>query len=1183
VDTLKKKVWIKSVDKKSGSENIKVTDVGQEPIYSERRNYNRWVSNQTLEDYALRFTSKKARRWSFSRVTNTALGGISFLALEAIGAVISLNFGFYNSFLAISVVCIIIFMTSFPISYYAARYGVDIDLLSRGAGFGYIGSTITSLVYALFTFIFFAIEAAIMASVLEILFDIPIRWGYIISALIIIPIASHGITFISRFQLITQPVWVILQLTPFIFILFANSTAISDWVTPPENEAFNILLFGAAASVVFSLIAQVAEQADFLRFLPPKTEKNKKKWWLALIASGPGWILIGGFKIFLGSFLLLLALQYGLTDRQAVNPVHMYSVAFNYVSSSPQVSFSLLGIFIILCQLKINVTNAYAGSIAWSNFFSRLTHHHPGRIVWLIFNVIIALLLMQMNIFDALENILQVYSIVAVAWIGTLVADLIINKPLGLSPKHIEFRRGYLYAINPVGIGSMMLSTTIGFACYLGVAGLTLKALAPFITLFITLLATPFIAYITKGQYYLARAANTGAIEQSEETCLVCQNVYEVDDIVDCPVSGGYICSLCCSLNSHCYDKCKEEAPLGEKKSLLRSFCLFPFQMINKKLQRVVYFTVFISSIALIMATILWLVKPDVIDVTFTQANLNFLLLQVFAFMMIVVIVLGWLFVLTNESRNLALNESINRTELLKEEIIAHNLTAEKLQLSKDHAESANLAKNRYLSGISHELRTPLNSLLGYSQLLEKDNRLLDEQKQRISLIRKSGEYLANLIEGLVDISSIEAGKLVIQQDVVLIQQLLSELVQMFSLQAKAKGLKFTYTPCARLPDIIITDEKHLKQILINLLSNAVKYTNQGWVNFTVDYNYHVAKFIVEDSGIGIEEEDVKKIFKPFERIYNTDQPIVSGTGLGLTITQLLIDIMGGDLSVKSQIGQGSCFKVQLFMASYNQKKSETTIFNNIIGYQQPTKHIVLVDDNSDHRLFMRQMLSPLGFNISEYASAEECLAVNITADLYLLDIFMPQITGWQLADKLRNQGVKTPIIMVSANMVDLKSKDQIGLNDNSQVHLINGYIVKPVRYEKLLAKIADCIELTWQYEHGSVFDDSHIKEQADLLQTKTYEAKQYVTDNQSPISDIKEKTPKTQLPIKIPLKLTHSSIIKHKRLLIEMAEVGYVKGLSQTLKEIVIESDEDPEVFVLQNMLSTFQFKQIIELLKGS
>ena len=182
-----------------------------EPEMTSRRSYNRWVANQTLEDFALRFTAKSARRWSAAKVSNTALGAISFLALEAIGAAITLMYGFDAAIAAVMVVSAIIFLTAIPISYYAARYGLDIDLLSRGAGFGYIGSTITSLIYASFTFIFFALEAAIMASAMKILFDIPVWLGYLISALMVIPLVTHGITAISRFQLWTQPFWLLLQ------------------------------------------------------------------------------------------------------------------------------------------------------------------------------------------------------------------------------------------------------------------------------------------------------------------------------------------------------------------------------------------------------------------------------------------------------------------------------------------------------------------------------------------------------------------------------------------------------------------------------------------------------------------------------------------------------------------------------------------------------------------------------------------------------------------------------------------------------------------------------------------------------------------------------------------------------------------------------------------------------------
>src|ERR1700744_5864714 len=183
----------------------------QQRIVRVRRNYNQWVANQTLEDYALRFTAKTARRWSSLRVAHPAIGAVSFLALEAIGGSITVNYGFINGSAAILVVGILILLTSVPIARYASTYGVDIDLLTRGAGFGYIGSTITSLIYASFTFLFFAIEAAIMSLALEMCFGVPLFLGYVVSSLAVIPLVTHGITFISRFQLWTQPIWLFLH------------------------------------------------------------------------------------------------------------------------------------------------------------------------------------------------------------------------------------------------------------------------------------------------------------------------------------------------------------------------------------------------------------------------------------------------------------------------------------------------------------------------------------------------------------------------------------------------------------------------------------------------------------------------------------------------------------------------------------------------------------------------------------------------------------------------------------------------------------------------------------------------------------------------------------------------------------------------------------------------------------
>src|SRR6202162_4794433 len=195
-----------------------------------RRQYNQWVADQSLEDYALRFTGRVARRWLHFRVANTAIGSISFLALEAIGGLITLQYGFTNAVYAIAVVSTLIFLSSLAIAYYAASYGLDIDLLTRGAGFGYLGSSLSSLIYAIFTFVFFAIEAAIMAVALEMGLGIPLQVGYALSSLIIIPLVAYGITLISRLQLWTQPIWVVLQLAPFLALAIMAPDNFRPWV-----------------------------------------------------------------------------------------------------------------------------------------------------------------------------------------------------------------------------------------------------------------------------------------------------------------------------------------------------------------------------------------------------------------------------------------------------------------------------------------------------------------------------------------------------------------------------------------------------------------------------------------------------------------------------------------------------------------------------------------------------------------------------------------------------------------------------------------------------------------------------------------------------------------------------------------------------------------------------------------
>ncbi len=534
-------------------------------ITRSRRDYNAWVANETLEDYALRYAPPSFRKWSPFIVANTAIGGISFLALEAIGGSLEINYGSANAIGGILVAGVIIFLTGIPISYYAAKYNIDMDLLTRGAGFGYIGSTITSLIYASFTFIFFALEAAIMSQALELYFHLPLAIGYIICSIIIIPLVVFGITLIAQLQLWTQPIWITLMILPYIFVLSKEPESWSNWLNfagnSPSGAAFDPLLFGSAASVSFSLIAQIGEQVDYLRFMPNQTEKNRFQWWSAVIIAGPGWIILGAAKQLGGSFLAALVVSQGINITKANEPIQMYLSGFQAMFVDPSVVLAIATFFVIISQIKINVTNAYAGSLAWSNFFSRLTHAHPGRVIWLVFNIGIALLLMEFGLFETLAKVLAFYANGAIAWIGALVADLVINKPLGLSPPYIEFKRGHLYQVNPVGFGSMLIAFSVSLLAFFGFMGEVAQAFSPFIALSLAFILVPIIAIITKSKYYLARPPIqfSNFSKTSLINCCICEYKYAQEDMTYCPVYDGPICSLCCSLDARCHDRCKIE------------------------------------------------------------------------------------------------------------------------------------------------------------------------------------------------------------------------------------------------------------------------------------------------------------------------------------------------------------------------------------------------------------------------------------------------------------------------------------------------------------------------------------------------------------------------------------------------------------------------------------------------
>jgi signal transduction histidine kinase/DNA-binding NarL/FixJ family response regulator/purine-cytosine permease-like protein len=1040
---------------------------GRQRILPVRRAYNRLVADQTLEDYALRFTAKSARRWSAPRVAQTAIGAISFLALEAIGAAITLAHGFVNAAAAIVVVCVIMLVTGLPIGRYAARYGVDIDLMTRGAGFGYIGSTITSLIYASFTFILFAIEASIMSSALELAFGMPLWLSYIISALAVIPLVVYGITAISRFQLWTQPFWIVLNIAPFVFIAWKDWPAVVAWTQfggfaiggQPGSmaESFDLVRFGAASSVILSLIAQIGEQVDFLRFLPAEQRSvgpRQRGRFAAVFLAGPGWVVMGAPKLFAGSLLAVLALNAGVSPDHAVEPAYLYNTAFAMMLPSKEVAVMLSAAFVVVSQLKINVMNAYAGSLAWSNFFSRLTHSHPGRVVWLVFNVAIALMLMELGIYRALERTLGLFSILAVAWLGAIVADLAINKPLGLSPPGIEFKRAHLYDINPVGTGAMFGAAVVGILAATGAFGRLAEAFAPFVALAVALVLAPVIAWATGGRYYLARKPRAAWSKLAAIRCSICEHDFEPEDSAYCPAYQAPICSLCCSLDARCGDLCKPHARLAvQAREGVRR--LLPAGLAARISPRVVDYLVIFALATAVISLVLLVIHFQVATGDAAAAlTVRRALWAAFFVLVLVAGVAAWFFVLAHESRRVAEEESQRQTAALMAEIAAHKRTDAALQKAKEVAEAANLAKSRYLVGLSHELRTPLNAVLGYAQLLERDAAIPAPRQNAVKVIRRSAEHLSGLIDGLLDISKIEAGRLQLARNQVRLGEFVAQIVEMFRFQAEAKGLAFRYDGPARLPEVVAVDEKRFRQILVNLLSNAIKFTETGTVRLELALRNDIATVTVGDSGRGIAAADLERIFEPFQRAGDGHEP---GLGLGLTITKMLATLMGGDIAVSSTPGVGSTFRVRLMLAEVRSPTVGAAPLA-ITGYAGRRRTIMVVDDNAEHRDLMHDILGPLGFTVLAAADAAQCraLAAEARPDLFLVDISMPGMDGWALSRALRDDGHRAArIIILSANVGETRPPgDGDGGYDET--------LAKPFDLAHLLDRIAHHLGLAW-------------------------------------------------------------------------------------------------------------------------
>jgi purine-cytosine permease-like protein len=525
----------------------------------------RAATKETLEDYTLRFAPRSYRRWSTSVVAISALGGIAYLADFAIGANIGISYGTTNALWGILVFAVVIFLTGFPLAYYAARYNLDLDLITRGSGFGYYGSVVSNVIFASFTFIFFALEGSIMAQGLNLGLHVPLWAGYAISTIIIFPLVIYGMNVLSTLQVWTTPLWLVLMVIPFVYLLISHPDSVSSFFAykgsgKDSNGSTNLGSIMLAAGVCLSLIAQIAEQIDYLRFMPPRTPENSRKWWTAMILAGPGWVFFGAIKQAIGLFLAVYIIA-NVADGagNANQPVHQFLEIYEDIVPH-WLALPLAVGLVVISQIKINVTNAYSGSLAWTNSFTRITKHYPGRLVFLGFNLLVALVLMEANMFDFLNTILGFYANCGMAWIVVVASDIVFNKYLlKLSPKQPEFRRGMLYAVNPVGFGSMVLAAGVSIVVFFGGLGDGIKPYSPLVAIGLAVVLPPVLAVATRGRYYLRRTDDGIHLPMYDEhgnpsgehlTCHVCRQEYERPDMMRCETHDAHVCSLCLSTDT---------------------------------------------------------------------------------------------------------------------------------------------------------------------------------------------------------------------------------------------------------------------------------------------------------------------------------------------------------------------------------------------------------------------------------------------------------------------------------------------------------------------------------------------------------------------------------------------------------------------------------------------------------
>ena len=378
---------------------------------------------------------------------------------------------------------------------------------------------------------------------------------------------------------------------------------------------------------------------------------------------------------------------------------------------------------------------------------------------------------------------------------------------------------------------------------------------------------------------------------------------------------------------------------------------------------------------------------------------------------------------------------------------------------AQEKAEAANRAKSVFLANMSHELRTPLNAILGFSRLMQSDAGVSSEQQQTLDIINRSGEHLLSLINNVLDMAKIEAGRTAVEDTVFDLRAMMRDIAELMRQRAEAKGLQLTLEVAESVPRVIVADEGKLRQVVINLVGNAVKFTSQGGVTLRLatrprDESHRMTLLIeVEDSGDGIPAEHQRRIFEPFVQLGHTSDQ--RGTGLGLTITRQFVELMGGLIQVESTLGKGSRFRVDVSVeqaeaaAAVSAGARETRLVRLAPG--QPEYRVLIVEDHAENWQLLRQLLERAGFQVRVAENGAEGVAAfqSWRPHLIWMDWRMPVMDGMEATRRIRalEGGREVRIVALSASVFQEEREQVLAAGTDD-------FVPKPIQFNSIF----DCM-----------------------------------------------------------------------------------------------------------------------------